>query len=114
MDDKLAKALDFSNYMITLDNQKRILKEQHQDNLLHYYNGGRFRVSQELITFCFILNMRDQESTVIVDDNDIPIEVNIDEFLADISDVYFTATNQYLTEYNKLKNNRSVEGIFDD
>jgi hypothetical protein len=58
--------------------------------------------------------MRDQESTVIVDDNDIPIEVNIDEFLADISDVYFTATNQYLTEYNKLKNNRSVEGIFND
>jgi hypothetical protein len=52
MDDKLKKALDFSNYMITLDNQKRILKEQYQDNLTHYFNGGKFTVTQQLISFC--------------------------------------------------------------
>ena len=30
MDERLVSALDFSNYMITLNNQKRILREQYQ------------------------------------------------------------------------------------
>ncbi len=28
MDERLEKALDFSNYMVTLNNQKRLLAEQ--------------------------------------------------------------------------------------
>ena len=28
MDERLKKALDFSNYMVTLNNQKRVLKEK--------------------------------------------------------------------------------------
>ena len=53
MDDRLKKALDFSNYMITLDNQKRILKEKYQEDLLYYYGGGTFVATKELITFCY-------------------------------------------------------------
>ena len=33
MDEKLEKALDISNYMITLNNQKRLLKEKYYENL---------------------------------------------------------------------------------
>lgn len=41
MDERLVSALDFSNYMITLNNQKRILREQYQNDVVHYYNGGQ-------------------------------------------------------------------------
>jgi len=41
MDERLKEALDFSNLMITLDNQKRILKEQYQNNLMYYFNGSQ-------------------------------------------------------------------------
>ena len=37
MDARLAKALDFSNYMVTLNNQKRLLAEKYQDDLLYFY-----------------------------------------------------------------------------
>jgi hypothetical protein len=112
MDERLKKALDYSNYMITLNNQKRILKEQYQNDLLYYFNGGQFTVTQQLISFCQSLIDLNQEETVLVDDNDIPIEVeNIIEFTKNIVNTYFVASNRYLTEYNKLKTNRSVEGI---
>ena len=31
MDERLEKALDFSNYMLTLNNQKRLLAEKYQE-----------------------------------------------------------------------------------
>lgn len=115
MDDNLKKALDFSNYMIVLDNQKRILKEQYQDNLVHYFAGGRFTVTQQLVSFCQSLLALEQSETILVDDNDIPVYIeDLETFSSTIVSVYWQATNKYLTEYNKLKVNRSVEGIFND
>ena len=32
MDERLKKALDFSNYMVALNNQKRLLTEKYQEN----------------------------------------------------------------------------------
>jgi hypothetical protein len=52
MDERLEKALDISNYMVTLNNQKRLLKEQYAENLVFYHNGGQFTITQELISFC--------------------------------------------------------------
>ena len=114
MDDRLQKALDFSNYMITLDKTKRFLKEQYQDNLLHFCNGGQFTVTPGLMSFCQSVISLGQESTILIDDNDIPVEVeDLQKFANDMVDVYSSATNRYLTEYNKLKKHRSVEGIVD-
>lgn len=114
MDDRLKAALDFSNYMVTLNNQKRILKEQYQDNIVYYFNGGQFTVTQQLISFCQSLLSLEQDSTVLIDDNDIPVELeDLNKFSKDIVNVYVTATNKYMTEYNKLKSNRTVEGIID-
>jgi len=36
MDERLEKALDFSNYMLTLNNQKRLLAEKYQEELIHF------------------------------------------------------------------------------
>lgn len=112
MDEKLKEALDFSNLMITLDNQRRILKEQYQNDLLYFFNSGQFTITKELISFCQSLIDLDQNETILVDDNNIPIQIeDLKTFTETVVSVYFKATNKYFTEYNKLRNNRSVEGI---
>jgi len=114
MDERLEKALDFSNYMITLDNTKRVLKEQYQDDLLYFCNGGQFTVNPGLVSFCQSLLALGQEETVLIDDNDIPIQVeDLKVFASEMVNVYSKAANKYITEYNKLKTNRTVKGIIE-
>ena len=52
MDKRLQQALDFSQYMTTLNNQKRLLLEKFYENCILYYNGGKFTVTPELISYC--------------------------------------------------------------
>jgi hypothetical protein len=112
MDERLKKALDYSNFMITLTNQKRVLLEQYNNDLIHYFNSGQFTVSQQLISFCQSLLSLKQTETVLVDDNGLPVEIeNLEDFTKNILNVYFKASNRYLTEYTKLKKNRTFEGI---
>jgi hypothetical protein len=69
-------------------------------------------VSHQLISFCQSLLQLKQTETVLIDDNGIPVEIeNLDEFTKNVLNVYFKASNRYLTEYNKLKTNRTVKGI---
>lgn len=113
MDERLKKALDFSNYMITLNNQKRILKEQFREQVIFYHKGGQFTVTKELITFVSMLVDRGSlEDVVLVDDNETPVMVDdLEEFLTEILDIYFSATNQFHAKYEELKRNRSVEKL---
>jgi hypothetical protein len=112
MDERLQKALDMSNYMFAFNNQKRLLKEQYQENLIYYYNGGQFTIAQELISFCQSLVSLNQKNTILIDDNDLPVEIdNIETFTTNVVSQYFEASNRYLVEYNKLKKNRSIESI---
>jgi len=112
MDERLEQALDFSNYMVTLNNQKRIAKEKFLENSVHYLNGGKFSVNRELITFCQLIVNRGLQSTVLVDDNDSPIEIeDMEKFLDDILDIYFTTSYQYLDTYTEIKKNRKIEGL---
>jgi hypothetical protein len=114
MDERLQKALDISNYMVTLNNQKRLLQEQYQENLIYYFNGGQFTITQQLISFCQSLIAMSQPSTILIDDNKTPIEIeNLNDFSQELCSKYFEASNKYLTEYNKIKSNRSVESIMD-
>ena len=115
MDERLEKALEFSNYVVTLNNQKRILKEQFRENIVHYHNGGQFTVTQDLITFVNMLVDREvSEDIVLVDDNETPVLIaDADSFLADILDRYFSVTNQYHASYKELLSKRSVEKLVD-
>jgi hypothetical protein len=115
VDERLAKALEFSNYMITLNNQKRLLKEKYHEDLLYFKNGCQFTVTKELITFVGMLISNGNDSNVIlVDDNDIPTNIDdLNSFYDDILDVYFSASNEYHIKYNDLKSKRSVEKLID-
>ena len=114
MDDRLQKALEFSNYMVTLNNQKRLIHEQFLENSVHYLNGGKFSVTRELINFCQTLVNNNQVSTILIDDNNSPIEIeNLKDFLDEILDIYFTNVNSYYNKFNEIKNKRSIQDLVD-
>jgi len=111
MDERLEKALEFSNYMVTLNNQRRALKEKFLNDCVFYQTGGSFTVTKELINFCkFLIDAGNDEDIILVDDNDLPIEISdVKDFSSKIVNVYFSATNSYFSEYQKLKTNRTIE-----
>ena len=115
MDERLEKALEFSNYMVTLNNQKRILKEKFYEDLLYFTGGCQFSVTKELITFVGLLVQRgNDQDVVLTDDNDIPVSIeNLNKFFDDILDTYFSAANSYFSQYSELKKNRKVEKLVD-
>ena len=114
MDERLAKALDFSNYMLTLNNQKRLLEEKYQEDLIHFYNGSQVTITRELITFVSVIISADQDEVVITDDNNIPFMVeDLESFYSEIINKYTVASNDYFTSYASLKTNRSVEKLVD-
>ena len=70
MDEALEKALDFSNYMVTLNNQKRILQEEYQESLIKYQAGGKFTITKELVSF--------GSNLLDLDNNKVNIQYKID------------------------------------
>ena len=114
MDEKLQKALEFSNYTVTLNNQRRILKEKYNEELILYYNNGKFTVTQAFFTFVSSLVSMNVEQTVIVDDNDTPIKIeDTVSFFENVKHAYVTATNKYLDEFQELRKKRNVQGLVD-
>lgn len=114
MDERLEKAVEFSNYMVTLENQKRILKEQYYESLIHYHNKGQFTIDPQMISWLHTLLNANQTEVVLIDDNELPIQIeDLRSFVVEVQNKYFQASNTYLNEYNKLANSRSVKGLID-
>ena len=108
MDLRLDKALEFSNYMTTLNNQKRLLWENYQQKLVYYFNGGKFTITTDLIAF---LQAVQYDSYVLIDDNNLPVKVDTKKFLLDIRIQHQTATTDYYQESSKIKSKRKVEDL---
>ena len=82
--------------------------------LMHAYNGGIFKISQELISFVRLMIDQGKTRVVLVDQNGNPIEItDTQEFFDEIFSKYFEATNYYHTEYSKLRSARSVSTIYE-
>ena len=112
MDERLAQALETSNLMVVINQQKRILREQYQASLVHYSKGCQFTATQELISFCSSMLQLGQTQSVVLDDNGIPALIeNLQDFTNDLVETYASATNTYYSKYEGLKKQRSVEGI---
>lgn len=112
MDERLEKALEVANYMTTLANQKKILQEKYQNDLIYFTNGAQFTASNDRIAFCNALVQHNQKQVVLIDDNGSPAEIeDIAEFTENLIDTYSQAANKLHTEYAKLKLKRSVEDL---
>ena len=115
MQEEFQKALDFSNYRKTFAVQRKTLKEKIEAKLTYGHNGGVFKIDRTLLNFVEMLIYKDRsEDVVILDANENPILVkNLVEFREEIFDRYFTATNEYFEEYQKIKKARSVESLLE-
>ena len=115
MDEKLEKALDFSNFTATLNAQKRILHEKYLGTLMMQSNNGKFTITKELLNFCFMLVSKDINKTVLIDDNRTPIQIeDVEAFMLQATQHFTDANNMYLDGYKALSTKRSVEGLVDE
>lgn len=95
--------------MTTLSNQRKVILEEFQQSLIYYYQGASFTIDRSLITFVSTLVARDISSSIVLDDNNIPVEItDLKSFLDEIMSIYFSATNDYLVKFNQIKSKRRV------
>lgn len=115
MDQQLKAALDFSNFRQAFSIQQKILKEKIQAKLTFGYNSGIFKIDRELISFVqMLIDKGRKNAVVLLDVNDNPIIVDdLEKFQEEIMDRYFTSTNEYFEDFQKLKKSRSVEKLLD-
>ena len=100
--------------MASLSNLRRVALEEFKQGLIYYFQGSSFTVSRELIVFVHTLTELGNTESVILDDNNIPLNItNLKEFLTNILNVYGLATNAYLAKYSEIKSKRRVEGLVD-
>jgi len=112
MDERLQKALEFSNYNLTINNQKNNIKNRVNQLKLVHYNGGVFVADQSLITFVKTMIDLDHEIFVVIDSKDNPVEIlKPNEFFDEVMSAYITSSNTYLAEWNKIKKLRNVKSI---
>ncbi len=114
MDERLEKAFQTANYMASLSNLRRVILEEFNQSLVYYTQGATFTVNKELISFVKVLIDIGNTESVILDDNNIPVNItDLQEFFTKILSVYAEATNEYLVKYAELKIKRKVEALVD-
>ena len=112
MDDKLKEALEFSNYRLTLNNQKLNLKQRMNTMLTIGYSNSMFTATLELINFVQHLIDRKVEQFVIIDDNDNPILITaLEDFHIKLFSAYTEALSEYYNSYEKIKRQRDTKGL---
>tara|TARA_B100000902_G_scaffold36868_2_gene44081 strand:+ start:28682 stop:29029 length:348 start_codon:yes stop_codon:yes gene_type:complete len=114
MDERLAKALEFSNYRSTIENQKRNLRSRVDSLQTITYNNGSFKANKETISFVSTLIDLGNDEIVIVDERSNPIEINDPkDFLTTLVEAYMASMNEFLAESKKLAKARSIKKIMD-
>jgi hypothetical protein len=111
MDERLATVLRDVDHINTINNQKRLLKEQFIENCVVYYNGGKFTVTKEFIGYINTV----VEIDYIVDDNTIPVQIEKPkDFIATVNSTYTKAVKDYYLEYqNLVEQSRNLQRLLD-
>ena len=114
MDESLAKALEFSNYRSTIENQKRNLRSRVDSLQTITYNNGTFIADKSTISFVSTLVNLGNTEIIIVDERKNPIEIlDPGDFLTTLVEAYNSSMNEFLAESKKLAKARSIKKIMD-
>jgi hypothetical protein len=115
MDEKISKAFEVANYMATLSNQRRVILEEFNQQLLYYKNGATFKINQELIVFVkTMIDLGQLEDVAFLDANNFPVLIqDVKAFFDDITVIYFQAINQYAIKFAEIKSKRKVADLID-
>ena len=111
VDERLAAALDASNYRLTLNIQRENSKLKLKNHLVYSQNGGIFKITQDFISFIFALS-KSKKSAVVLDSNENPVKIDdLDGFYENILDIYQEGMNDYLIEFEKFKKLRTTAKV---
>ena len=111
VDERLAKALEASNYRLSLNTQRENSKLKLKNKLVYSENGGIFKITQDFISFIFALS-QNKTDAVILDSNENPIVIDdLNDFYEEIVGIYQEAMNDYLREYENFKKMRTTAKV---
>ena len=114
MDNRLEKALDFSNFRMILNTRQENLKTLMENKLVLSYEGGLFKINQELLSFVYTLLSQKIEEYIFIDQNDIPILItDLSEFYQKAKEKYENAIKQYFNSFQKLSEARDIRKVVD-
>ena len=114
MDERLEKALEFSNYVATINNQKENIRQRVAQLQIVHHTGGVFLANQETISF--VKTMIDMEHTtgVLIDSKGAPVQVkSFKELLEKLVSAYHSSANELDAEYTKLKKVRNLKTLME-
>jgi len=112
MDERLEKALDFSNFRMILSTRQENLKLLMKNKLVLPYEGGLFKVDKELISLIGVLLTVGETSFIFIDKNDIPIVIpDLQDFYQEIMKKYRTVLRQYYRSYQTLSEAREIKKV---
>lgn len=110
-DERLAKALEASNFRLTLNVQRENSKLKLKNLLVISQNGGIFKITQDFIAFIYALS-QDKDSAVILDSNENPVKIDdLPSFYEDVLGIYKESMNEYLLEFEKFKKLRTTSQV---
>jgi hypothetical protein len=115
MDERLRRAVEYADHHRSIGLQRKILKEKLDADLTIGYNGGIFKINQQLICFTqFFIDRGRVDNVPMIDINGNPIVItDLKEFQKIILDRYFSATGYYLAGFEKLKSLKLKEILID-
>ncbi len=112
MDDRLERALDFSNFRLTLHNQKQSAKQRAENMLQVQYDNSLFKADQTLITFVQAIKAEGYSSFAVSDVHDNPVRIEDSEtFLEKLISAYASAMNEYIISHEKIKKARNIKRL---
>tara|TARA_A200000159_G_scaffold164527_1_gene194549 strand:+ start:1136 stop:1483 length:348 start_codon:yes stop_codon:yes gene_type:complete len=114
MDERLEKALEFSNYALTINNQKRNIRNRVAQLQIVHYLGGVFIANHETIAFIKTLLDMEKKTAIVIDSRENPITVkSLKELMDKLVDAYTSATTEFDIENERLKKARNIKKIMD-
>ena len=115
MDERIEKAFEIANYMATLSNQRRIILEEFNQQLIYYINGAVFKIDSNLITYIkTVIDLGHTTDIVFVDSNNCPVQIqDVQGFFNAVTEQYFLALNSYSNKYSEIKKQRRVQGLIE-
>jgi hypothetical protein len=110
MDERLEKAFAIANYRSTLSNQRRIINEEFEQELVYYHNGGTFKVDPTLLTYTkMMLDLEYTHDVPFLDVNAFPVVIpDVKEFFDKILLQYVTSLNIYSDKFAELRSKRKI------
>jgi hypothetical protein len=115
MDERLQRAVEYSDHYRSIQIQRQILKEKLEADLMIGHNGGIFKITDQLISFTQMLIDKGRLDNVpLIDVNGTPIVVtDLKSFQETLLDRYFSATQYYLAGSEKLKSLKLKDILID-